>query len=93
MNIRIAEKNWREIDRLTRLSFLDTVEFCPETGCILLVAENDHPRRPSLLVTGVLAPEDGDLLDQDSGGITFASRFLRRDVKRKCRFLCVRQCQ
>jgi molybdopterin/thiamine biosynthesis adenylyltransferase len=78
MNIRMSEKHWREVDRLTGLSFLNTVEFCPETGCILLVAENDHPRRPSLLVTEVLAPEEGDLVDQDRGGITFSSRFLRR---------------
>lgn len=82
MNIRISEKHWAEVERLTSGSFVKGVEFPPETGCILLVGENGHPLRASLLVTEVLAPEDGDLLDQDSGGITFASRFLRRALLR-----------
>ena len=85
MNIRISEKHWSEIQRLTALSFLDAVEFPPETGCILLVAENDHPLRPALLVADVLAPEQGDLSEQGGGGITLASRFLRRAM------LCVRE--
>lgn len=78
MNIRISEKHWREVERLTSLSFVSGLEFAPEMGCILLVAENDHPLRPCLLVADVLEPETGDLLEQGSGGITFASRFLRR---------------
>lgn len=82
MNIRISERHWRDIERLTSLSFVDAVEFPPETGCILLVAENNHVLRPSLLVGEVLEPECGDLLEQGSGGITFASRFLRRALLR-----------
>ncbi len=78
MNIRISEKHLAEVERLTSASFVSGVEFPPEMGCILLVGENDHPLRASLLVAEVLPPGDGDLLDQDSGGITFASRFLRR---------------
>lgn len=82
MNVRISEKDWREVERLTSLSFVDGLEFAPETGCILLVAENNHRLRPCLLVAEVLAPETGDLLEQGSGGITFASRFLRRALLR-----------
>jgi molybdopterin/thiamine biosynthesis adenylyltransferase len=82
MNVRISEKHWREIERLTSLSFVEGLEFAPETGCILLVAENDHRLRPCLLVAEVLEPETGDLLEQGSGGITFASRFLRRALLR-----------
>jgi molybdopterin/thiamine biosynthesis adenylyltransferase len=82
MNIRISDKHLEEVGRLTSASFINGVEFPPETGCILLVGENDHPLRASLLVAEVLAPKEGDLLDQDSGGITFASRFLRRALLR-----------
>jgi molybdopterin/thiamine biosynthesis adenylyltransferase len=82
MNIRISEQHWQEVKRLTSLSFVNVSAFPPETGCILLVGENDHPLRPSLLVAEVLAPEDGDLLEQGSGGITLASRFLRRALLR-----------
>jgi len=82
MNIRISEKHWREVEHLTSLSFVGGLEFAPETGCILLVAENDHAFRPCLLVAEVLEPETGELLEQGSGGITFASRFLRRGLLR-----------
>lgn len=82
MNIRISEKHWREVERLTSLSFVEGLEFAPETGCILLVAENDQAVRPCLLVAEVLEPETGELLEQGSGGITFASRFLRRALLR-----------
>src|SRR5580658_2201876 len=82
MNIRISEKHWGDVERLTSLSFVDAIEFPPETGCILLVAENDHVLRPSLVVAEVLEPEYGDVLEQGSGGITFASRFLRRALLR-----------
>jgi len=70
MNIRISQKHWREVERLTSLSFVEGLEFAPETGCILLVAENNHRLRPCLLVAEVLEPETGDLLEQGSGGIT-----------------------
>jgi molybdopterin-synthase adenylyltransferase len=82
MNIRISEKQWLDVERLTSLSFVDAVEFRPETGCILLVAENNHVLGPSLVVAEVLEPECGELLEQGSGGITFASRFLRRALLR-----------
>ena len=82
MNIRISEKRWGDVERLTSLSFVDAIKFPPETGCILLVAENDHVLRPSLVVAEVLEPEYGDVLEQGSGGITFASRFLRRALLR-----------
>jgi hypothetical protein len=82
MNIRISEKHWGDVERLTSLSFVDAIEFPPETGCILLVAENNHVLRPSLVVAEVLEPECGDVMEQGSGGITFASRFLRRALLR-----------
>jgi molybdopterin/thiamine biosynthesis adenylyltransferase len=78
MKLRIAEKHWKEVRRLTAPSFRKGPGFRPETGCILLVARNDHPKRRSLLVADVLAPCPGELSDQDEGGITFASQFLRR---------------
>jgi hypothetical protein len=82
MNIRISEQHWEDVKQLTSLSFVNASAFPPETGCILTIGENDHRLRPSLLVAEVLAPEDGDLLEQGSGGITFASRFLRRALLR-----------
>ena len=78
MNLRISEFHWREARRLTALSFLPGNDSAPETGCILLVAHNDHPSADCLLVAEVMAPEDGDFLDQESGSITFSSRYLRK---------------
>ncbi len=78
MNLRITENLWRTIKRHTAISFSSGPEYPPETACILLVAENDHPDARSLLVADVLLPERGDLKDQASGGVTFASSYLRR---------------
>jgi hypothetical protein len=63
---------------LTAASFFDGVEFPPETGCILLLGRNNHPANPSLLVTRVLAPEDGELVEREHDGLVFASNYLRR---------------
>jgi hypothetical protein len=78
MNLRIAEHHWEIVRRLTSLSFVKGLRFPPETGCILLVSHNDHPKAESLLVSDVLAPQTGDFSDQESGALTFSSRYLRR---------------
>jgi len=78
MNLRIAERHWAAVRRLTAHSFIAGVRFRPETGCILLLTHNDHPKAESLLVADVLSPGVGDLRDQESGAVTFDSRYLRR---------------
>jgi molybdopterin-synthase adenylyltransferase len=78
MNLRITERHWQIVRRLTALSFSSALSFPPETGCILLLNRNDHPRARTLLATDVLAPSDGDFADQESGAITFSSRYLRK---------------
>ena len=78
MNLRVAERHWNAVRRLTALSFAKGLRFPPETGCILLVSHNDHPRAESLLVSDLLQPQAGDFSDQESGAITFSSRYLRR---------------
>src|SRR5207248_3030629 len=60
------------------ISFSDALESPPETGCILLLAENDHPEAKSLLVSDVLLPSGGDLKDQEGGAVTLTSGYLRR---------------
>jgi molybdopterin/thiamine biosynthesis adenylyltransferase len=78
MNLRITEAYYREMRRLTAASFLDGVEFPPETGCILLLGRNDHPANPALLVAGVLTPGEGELVEQEHDGLVFSSSYLRR---------------
>jgi hypothetical protein len=50
----------------------------PETGCILLVAKNDHQLNPSLLVSDLLEPQSGDFVAQGPGALSFGSHYLRR---------------
>lgn len=78
MNLRIAERHWDFVRRLTSLSFTRALAFPPETGCILLLSRNDHPDAQSLLGTDVLPPSAGDFADQETGAITFSSRYLRK---------------
>ena len=78
MRLRASERLWDQIRRLTDLSFVKGLESPLETGCIVLFAENDHPSNPSLLVTDVVAPGDGDLLHQGQQTVTFSSDYLRR---------------
>lgn len=79
MNIRISEKNFRKIKNVTGPSFFSGIAFPPETGCILLVGQNRHKKRPTLLVKEVVLPdEEGDLAEQSAGNITFSSSYLRR---------------
>jgi len=78
MNLRITQHHYRDMRKLTDASFFDGVAFPPETGCILLLGRNDHPANPSLLVAGVLAPEESELVEQDHDGLVFSSSYLRR---------------
>src|SRR5437879_512343 len=78
MKIRISEQDHGAIRRLTAVSFRRDVRFPPETGCILLISRNDHPLNPSLLVAGVLEPDEGELTECASDGLTFSSKYLRR---------------
>jgi hypothetical protein len=78
VKLRITESHWQRIRRITAASFSDALEFPPETGCILLVAENDDPEARSLLVNDILLPDGGDLKDQAGGAVTFSSSYLRR---------------
>ena len=78
MNLRITERHYREMRRLTAASFLDGVEFPPETGCILLLGRNEHPANSALLVAGVLEPEEGELVEKEHDGLVLASSYLRR---------------
>lgn len=78
MNLRMTETHWRRIRRHTAISFSKDITFPPETGCILLLGYNNHPRAECLLVADILLPEDGDLKDQETGAVTFDSKFLRR---------------
>ena len=78
MRFRTSEQQWTQVRRLTDLSFVRNLVVPPEMGCIILFAENDHPARPSLLASCVLAPGQGDLLHQTAGALTFSSQYLRR---------------
>lgn len=78
MNLRITETHYREMRRLTSGSFLNGIDYRPETGCILLLARNGHPSRPALIVNSILSPEDDELTEQRHDGLVFSSRYLRR---------------
>jgi molybdopterin/thiamine biosynthesis adenylyltransferase len=78
MKLRIAELHYQRMRDILALSFRDTKRSRPETGCILIVARNDHPSNPSLLVADVLEPVAGDFDRQDEGALSFSSGYLRR---------------
>ncbi|HZS04819.1 MAG TPA: ThiF family adenylyltransferase [Blastocatellia bacterium] len=78
MKLRITEHDYNLLRRLTSLSFHQGIDFPPETGCILLVARNNHPSYPSLIVSEVLAPLEGEVTEQGHDGLVFSSAFLRR---------------
>lgn len=77
MKLRITESHHKRMKRALASSFWPG-KSQPETGCILLIAHNDHRRNPSLLVCDVLEPEAGDFTRQDAGSLSFSSRYLRR---------------
>lgn len=82
MNLKISEQHYRELRKLTALSFAAEVEFPPETGCIILIGKNLHPENSALLVKEILSPEEGDFSEQEHMGITFSHRYLRRALLR-----------
>src|SRR6266478_2409621 len=82
MRLRISKLHHREMLELTSASFLEGVDFPHEAGCLLLIGRNNHLRRQSLLVREVLAPQEGDLKEQEHGAITFSNHYLRRALLR-----------
>jgi molybdopterin/thiamine biosynthesis adenylyltransferase len=82
VKLKITENQYGEMLSLTAASFHSGVEFPPETGCILLVGNNEHTRNPTLLVREVVGPNHGDLKQQEHGAITFSNRLLRRALLR-----------
>src|SRR5262245_3378221 len=78
MNLRIAEFHFQEMRRATSISFLEGIDFPPEIGYILLLGRNNHASCPVLLVHDVLPAEEGELTEQETDGIVFSSRYLRR---------------
>jgi hypothetical protein len=82
MNVRITQNHYREMRRCTAASFLNGLEYPPETGCILLVSRSNHASYPSLIVSEVLPPVSGELAEQEHDGIVFSSNYLRRALLR-----------
>ncbi len=78
MKLRISEAHYERMRRSLARSFWPGRQ--PETGCILLVARNDHASNPSLLVCDVLEPQPGDFMRQDRGALSFGSHYLRRSL-------------
>ena len=77
MKLRISEAHEELVRRLLASSFRNGRRQA-ETGCILLVAHNDYPANPALLVGDVLEPGAGDFSRQGPGALSFSSRYLRR---------------
>ena len=78
MRFRASEQQWDQVRRLTDSSFVRGIDSPLEIGCIILFAENNHPARPSLLASYVLAPSQEELLHQTAGALTLSSQYLRR---------------
>ncbi len=78
MNLRMALHHYRLMRRVTAESFSSCVPWPAETGCVLLLGDNPHPTRPSLLTADVLVPEAGDVVERSGAGLVFSSSFLRR---------------
>jgi hypothetical protein len=77
MKVRITERHYRRVQQALESSFLPGTRQ-PETGCILLVASNNHDANPSLLVNDVLEPKPGDFVRQEHAALSFGSHYLRR---------------
>ena len=78
MNLRISEHHNKTMRQVTSPSFRKDIELPPETGCILLVAENGRAENPCLLVADVLLPGSGELAESSTDGLVFSASFLRR---------------
>jgi hypothetical protein len=77
MKLRITEAQYQRMGQVLACSFWPGKRQ-PETGCILLVAQNDHPDNPSLLVNDIIVPKDGDFVRQGPSALSFGSQYLRR---------------
>lgn len=78
MKLRIAEFHYDKMRGLLAPSFLVGKRVRAETGCILLVARNEHSVNPALLVADVVEPAPGDFDRQDHSALSFSSQYLRR---------------
>jgi hypothetical protein len=76
MNLRISEQHHKLMRQATSPSFRKDVELPPETGCILLIAQNEHPENPCFLVAEVLLPGSGDVAESSTDGLVFSASFL-----------------
>lgn len=86
MKLRITESHYDKMRNLLASSFLDGRRSRAETGCILLVARNDHPANPALLVADVIEAGVGDFDRQTNSALSFSSGYLRRallEVRRR----------
>jgi hypothetical protein len=82
MNLRISEQHHKLVRQATSPSFRNDVELHPEMGCILLIAQNEHPENPYFLVAEVLLPGSGDVAESSADGLVFSASFLRRALLR-----------
>ena len=82
MNLRISEQHYKLVRQVTSPSFRREVELPPETGCILMIAQNEHPENSCFLVAEVLLPSSGDVAESSTDGLVFSSSFLRRALLR-----------
>jgi molybdopterin/thiamine biosynthesis adenylyltransferase len=78
MKLRIAEFHYNKMRSLLAPSFLDGKRARPETGCVLLVARNDHLANSALLVADLIEPAPGDFDRQSDSALSFSSQYLRR---------------
>lgn len=78
MNIRISEDLFNRMKTCTAVSFVNGTSLPIESGCILLITQNNHFLKPSILVSDILIPEIGELSSQGIDGLVFSSRYLRR---------------
>jgi hypothetical protein len=78
MKLRMAESHYDKMRGLLAPSFLGGKRARPEMGCILLVARNDHPANPAILVSDVMEATAGDFDRQEHSALSFAIRYLRR---------------
>jgi molybdopterin-synthase adenylyltransferase len=82
MNLRISGRHHKLVRQVTSPSFRKDVELRPETGCILLIAQNEHPENPCFLVAEVLLPGSGDVAESSRDGLVFSASYLRRALVR-----------
>lgn len=80
MKLRISESHYKRMRDLLAPSFLGGKYARPEMGCLLLIARNDHPANPSVLVADLLEPEPGDFSRQGISALSFSSQYLRRGL-------------